>query len=131
MRRDGRWRTNSPEIQAAARLLRAEMTPAERTLWQALRGDAIDGLRFRRQHAVGRFVLDFYCASRKLAVEVDGGIHDAQQDLDTERTAALALRGIRVIRFRNEDVLGNLQDVVERIRWWAAFEPGEEPELDP
>jgi very-short-patch-repair endonuclease len=106
------------------------MTPAEHVLWQALRGGATDGLRFRKQHPVGRFVLDFYCAARKLAVEVDGGIHDEQRDLDAERTAALALRGIRVIRFRNEEVLGNLGDVVERIRWWAQFQPGEEPEVD-
>ena len=124
----GRWRT-SPEMQEAAKLLRARMTPAEETLWEALRNDAA-GARFRRQHPIGRFVLDFYCASRKLAVEVDGSVHDGREDLDAERSAALALRGIRVIRFRNEEVLANVDDVVARIRRWTMAGPDEEPESD-
>ena len=103
-------------MQLAARALRAAMTPAEKTLWSELRRDAIDGFSFRRQHPVGRFILDFYCPAGQLAIEVDGGVHDGQRERDEERTAALALRGIRVIRFRNEEVLEDVRAVLERIR---------------
>jgi very-short-patch-repair endonuclease len=127
VRRNGRWRASS-EVQQAARVLRSATTPSEKALWKELRGNALEGLRFRRQHAVDRFVLDFYCSTRTLAVEVDGPVHDAQRERDGERTAALALRGIRVIRFTNDEVLSDVCEVVERIRWWAGFAPGEEPE---
>ncbi|HEX8905262.1 MAG TPA: endonuclease domain-containing protein [Longimicrobiaceae bacterium] len=103
-------------MQLAARALRAAMTPAEQVLWRELRRDAIDGLSFRRQFPVSRYILDFYCPARQLAIEVDGGVHDTLQERDAERTAALALRGIRVIRFRNEEVLEDVKSVVERIR---------------
>jgi very-short-patch-repair endonuclease len=114
-------------MQEAAKLLRRRMTPAEEKLWAALRNDEA-GARFRRQHPIGRFVLDFYCATRKLAVEVDGAVHDGREDLDAERTAALETRGIRVIRFRNEEVLADVDRVVARIRRWTMCAPGEEPD---
>src|SRR5262245_60800268 len=101
MERGHRWRTEIPEIHDAARALRADMTPAESSLWAALRKYRVDGVRFRRQHPIGRFVLDFYAPSHKLGIEVDGAVHDSQQERDAERTRLLALRGIRVIRFRN------------------------------
>ncbi|HYH82774.1 MAG TPA: endonuclease domain-containing protein [Longimicrobium sp.] len=123
-----RWRT-SRQMRERARVLRGEMTPAETALWSALRRDAVDGLSFRRQHAIRGFILDFFCPSRKLAVEVDGEVHEGQQERDAERTAALALLGIRVIRFRNDEVLGDLTAVVERIRWEAKLASGEEPEV--
>ena len=94
------------------------MTEAERVLWHALRGDGIPGMKFRRQHAIGRFVLDFYCPMYRLALEVDGGVHDDanQAEYDALRTEALAQLGIRVLRFRNEDVLCDLPGVIERIK---------------
>ena len=111
-----RWRS-SEIIQQRACELRKEMTPAERCLWQALRGNALDGAYFRRQTAVGTFILDFYCAKSRLAVEVDGGQHLEQADYDAERTRWLGEeRGIRVIRFTNEDVLQNLDAVLDVIR---------------
>ena len=82
-----RIRKNSRELQSAARGMRREPTPAEKVLWDVLRGRGLDGLRFRRQHPVGRFVLDFYCPIHKLAVAVDGEVHDTQQERDAERTA--------------------------------------------
>lgn len=99
-------RGRTPEIQQAARWLRSEMTGAERHLWDALRCESIRGMRFRRQHAIGRFVLDFYCPAHKLAIEVDGAVHDwpDQAEYDAARTAALEQRGIRVLRVRNEEV---------------------------
>jgi very-short-patch-repair endonuclease len=123
-----RWRS-SRRMQDRARVLRREMTPAEKALWASLRGDALDGLSFRRQHPIRGFILDFYCPARKLAVEVDGAVHDAQAEHDAERTAALALLGIRVLRFRNDEVLSTITEVVERIRWEAKVAGGEEPEV--
>ena len=84
----------------AARVLRTTMTPSEAMLWEKLRDRRFLGLKFRRQHAVGRFVLDFYCDEVRLAVEVDGGIHDtpAQRAADVERQSAIEERGIRFVR---------------------------------
>ncbi len=97
-----------------ARRLRVAMTDAERKLWSALRDRQIDGLKFRRQHPIGPYVLDFLCEERRLAVELDGGQHTAEKD--AARTAWLADHGVRVIRFWNNDVLTNLPGVVEMIR---------------
>ena len=82
------------------------MTPPEVLLWQQLRGGAL-GRRFRRQHAVGPYILDFYCADGKLAIEVDGFAHDAAEQMrhDAVRTAWLNERGIRVLRVPAADVL--------------------------
>jgi very-short-patch-repair endonuclease len=99
----------------AARDLRQRMTPAEELLWTRLRGGQLSGLTFRRQHPVGPFVLDFCCATCRLVVELDGSVHDEQQDQDEERTKLLAMRGYTVIRFRNEDVLSDLEAVLDRI----------------
>ncbi len=100
----------------AARELRQRQTAAEDVLWEALRRDGLDGLHFRRQHTEGRFLLDFYCAKHKLCIEVDGGVHDQQADYDEHRSAALALRGIRVVRFRNQEILGDLPRALDRLR---------------
>ena len=72
--------------------------------------------RFRRQHPIGPYVVDFACPSQKLAIEIDGGQHAMQQEADTARTAELGRRGYGVIRFWNNDVLDNLAGVLERIR---------------
>jgi very-short-patch-repair endonuclease len=111
-----RWRA-SKEIQQRARELRKEMTPAEKRLWQVLRGNRLDGLYFRRQHAVGTYILDFVCVQEKLVIEVDGGSHLEQEEYDSERTQWLEdEKGYRVIRFTNDDVLKNIHEVVEAIR---------------
>jgi very-short-patch-repair endonuclease len=110
-----RFRKNTEELQQRARELRKEMTAAEQALWTALRGRRMAGLRFRRQHPVGRFVLDFYCPAAKLCVAVDGGIHDEQTERDEERSALLAAGGYRVLRIRNEEVLTAIPSVLTRI----------------
>ena len=71
-----RIRGTNPQVEQAARDLRTNLTPAEDYLWRALKSKQLNGLRFRSQHPVGNFILDFYCASCKLVVEVDGSIHD-------------------------------------------------------
>ena len=111
-----RWRA-SKDIQQRARELRKNMTAAEKKLWQVLRGNQLDGLYFRRQHAIGTYILDFVCVQEKLVVEVDGGTHLGQEEFDKERTRWLEEeKGYRVIRFTNDDVLRNINAVVEMIR---------------
>jgi very-short-patch-repair endonuclease len=97
-----------------ARQLRREMTPPEARLWMALRGRQAAGLRFRRQHPIGPFVLDFYCDGAKLAVEVDGFAHvtgDGPQR-DVRRDDWLAARGVRTLRIDARDVRDELDGVV-------------------
>ncbi|MGI9180561.1 MAG: endonuclease domain-containing protein [Longimicrobiaceae bacterium] len=118
-----RVRRVSEELRRTARELRISATDAEALLWEVLRAGQLEGLKFRRQHAVGRFVLDFYCPSAKLAIEVDGGIHDQQQERDEARTAELTAHGCRVLRVRNEDVLHSLPAVLDRILSAARPQP--------
>lgn len=90
-----------------ARKLRRDMTLPEVLLWDCLRGGRLHGLRFRRQHPAGPYVLDFFCAAAKLAVEVDGGHHDlpGQMVHDGRRDAWLRKQGIRTLRFPATDIL--------------------------
>jgi len=91
------------------------MTPAERILWEVLRRKTLAGVKFRRQHPVGRYILDFYCPEYKLAIEVDGDSHIGKEQYDTIRTEALGAYGLNVLRFRNEEVLADLESVLLRI----------------
>jgi very-short-patch-repair endonuclease len=102
-------------MRQTARHLRKQMTDAERTLWGYLRGNRM-GYHFRRQHPLRFCVLDFYCASCRVAVEVDGGIHALRADADAQRTAELARAAIRVVRVSNEEVMARPQSVLDRIR---------------
>jgi very-short-patch-repair endonuclease len=99
-----------------ARELRKIPTEAEKVLWKALRRDQL-GVSFRRQHPIGRYVLDFYCPSAGLAIEVDGGQHAAghQKDIDHRRDQWLSADGIRMLRFWNNEVLSNLEGVLQTI----------------
>ncbi|HEU0055465.1 MAG TPA: DUF559 domain-containing protein [Longimicrobium sp.] len=112
---ENRIRKASVELQQAAKELRQRGTRAERGLWSALRGRQL-GFKVRRQHAVGRFILDFYIPDHRLAIEVDGDVHDFQRERDAERTAVLNQHHVRVLRFRNEEVLNDLPAVLARIR---------------
>ena len=106
----------TPVMTKRARRLRREPTDAEKKLWRALRRDQLDGLSFRRQHPVAPYVLDFYCRTAPLAIEVDGGQHaDATKEHDVRRSAFLAAKGIAVVRFWNNDVLSNLEGVLSEI----------------
>src|SRR5438132_1340293 len=99
-----------------ARRLRRNLTDAERSLWQNLRDRQLDGVKFRRQHPVGPYVLDFFCEAHKLAIELDGGQHAETLQRDSVRSEWLESQGLRVIRFWNNDVLANLPAVLETIR---------------
>ncbi len=107
-----RIRGTTQQTEEAARRLRQQLTPAEDQLWSALRGRQLVGLKFRCQHPVGRFIVDFYCPSCKLVIEVDGDIHTQQKAYDEARTEQLESYGYRVLRFTNEEVLNDLQTVL-------------------
>ena len=95
-------------------LLRKAATPAERLLWKSLRGRFPD-IRFRRQHAIGRYIVDFVCWKRRLVIEVDGPIHDLRREYDSKRDEFLARRGFRVLRFSNDDVSTRQESVLLEI----------------
>jgi len=90
------------------------MFPVERVLWNRLRSNQIAGAHFRRQQVIAGFVADFYCHSAGLAIEVDGWTHD-DPDYDARRDKVFASRGIRVVRFTNQQVLRNMDGVLEAI----------------
>jgi very-short-patch-repair endonuclease len=100
-----RVRRVSDSVVEAARAMRHAPTAAEEALWRVLRDRKRAGVKFRRQHPIGRFVLDFYSPELKLVVEVDGAHHDLDRDRDEARTAFLASGGYRVLRFRNAEVM--------------------------
>jgi len=108
------WR--APEkIQARARRLRSDSTDPERLLWRRLRGVQVSGAHFRRQHAIGNFIVDFFCARARLVVEVDGDTHAMAVDHDRARSRWLEGRGYTVLRLTNREVIHQLDAVVERI----------------
>ncbi len=108
---------SAPEKRAKAPELRRAMTPAERLLWQRLRAGRLAGLHFRRQQVIDGYIVDFYCHAVGLVVECDGGVHEGpEQDAeDGERERALGARGLRVLRFPNERVLGDVEAVLGEI----------------
>jgi primosomal protein N' (replication factor Y) len=123
----------NPTLVRSARQMRVAPTPAERHLWQALRGDAL-GVTFRRQHPIPPYIADFACVALKLIVEVDGADHD--ESSDAFRDDALRQGGWRVLRYRNNDVLANRVGVIEDIarlvvelkgKRWRCPHPGPPP----
>ena len=108
-------RRNRRRTVKRAKELRRNMTEAEKLLWSRIRRDQIDGLPFRKQVPVGGYIPDFACLAIKLVIEVDGGQHDARKAEDDARTAVLEARGYRVLRFWNNEVLGNIDGVLQVI----------------
>jgi very-short-patch-repair endonuclease len=100
-----------------ARQNRSKGTPAERKLWEELRAKKNAGLKFRRQHPIGVFIVDFYCHQAKLAIELDGDYHleEEQRLYDENRTKLLQEAGIHELRFKNEEVMEHVQKVVKTI----------------
>ncbi len=112
------WST-SPELweklKPLARQKRKEPTHAENLLWQHLRNRKLRGFKFRRQHSIERFIVDFYCAEGGLVLEVDGPIHDYQPEEDKIRERFLRNQNLWGLRFKNEEVLNNLDEVLNQI----------------
>ena len=114
---DNLHKNSSPALYEYAKQMRKNPTKAEEILWQRLRNKQLAGLKFRRQHPVDRFIADFYCHDRKLVIELDGSVHanDEQKDLDKGRTETMNEFGITVLRFKNEEVINNIENVISRI----------------
>lgn len=105
----------SEDIRTWAREMRCRMTDAEALLWMLLRDHRLAGAKFRRQHPVGRYILDYYCAEKKLAIELDGGQHGEAADYDQHRDNCLRSQGIHVLRFWNNRMLAETEAVMEVI----------------
>ena len=107
-----------PEIFEKAATLRNNMTAAEKILWNKLKDRNLFPFKFRRQHPIDIFVVDFYCHNAKLVVELDGKYHlkKDQFDYDSGRSAEIENRGLKIIRFANNDVFDDLDNVVLRIQ---------------
>ncbi|MCU0641352.1 MAG: endonuclease domain-containing protein [Candidatus Margulisbacteria bacterium] len=107
-----------------ARQLRQDQTAAEEKAWSLLRNNQIGGLKFRRQHVVEGFVVDFYCPRLKLAIELDGGVHDRKmnKDYDELRQIELESKGVAVLRFRNEQVMQDEKIIEKKILALAPWE---------
>ena len=105
----------NPEIFVKAKELRENMTEAEKILWSRLNNKQL-GKRFKPQHPISIFIVDFYCHSKKLVIEIDGGYHKTQIEYDKGRTSELEHFGIKVIRFTNEEVLNDIDKVLDVIK---------------
>jgi very-short-patch-repair endonuclease len=108
----------SPRTHQRARELRKTLTHAERVLWEALKNRKLSGLKFRRQHPIYCYIADFYCHEIRMVVELDGGVHHEidQQEHDRSRDLVISELGIRILRFKNEEVMSNIGDVMEKIK---------------
>ena len=106
---------SKPKTMRRAGELRQELSPAEAKLWAYLRGNRLDGVKFRRQHAIGNYITDFCSPKHKLIIELDGSQHMEQEEYDSERTRFLESKGYAVLRFWNKDVMNNLDDVIQVI----------------
>jgi very-short-patch-repair endonuclease len=104
-----------PDKLAFAKRLRREMTPAERRLWKALRRNALDGFHFRRQQVIEGYIADFYCDAAKLAIELDGVVHQEHWQYDESRDHEISGVGVQVLRISNEAML-DVESVLEHIR---------------
>jgi very-short-patch-repair endonuclease len=105
----------SKETRERARQLRKDATGPEQVLWSVLCHKQLNGLKFRRQHPIEPYIVDFYCSEAKLVVELDGESHDERQAYDQKRTEFLNGLGLREMRVTNDEVLGNLEGVAEAI----------------
>ena len=105
------------DIKARAPHMRRNPTAAEKCLWQRLRKRQVLGFRFRRQHPINRFIVDFYCRGAGLVIEVDGSVHDSpeQAEYDRQRETFLEERGIQILRFTNTEVLHGTDMVIDTI----------------
>lgn len=112
---------NLTDTKYLRRGLRTSATPAETTLWQYLKRSQVGGLKFRRQHSIGSYILDFYCPEIKLGIELDGEVHHQPMAYESDliRTNYLNQQGITVLRYHNDVVFKNVQGIIESILHFA------------
>jgi very-short-patch-repair endonuclease len=113
-----------PELKTFRTKLRKHLTPAEAAFWDLVKNSQLDGRKFRRQHSVGKYILDFYCPGERLAVELDGEVHFHERAIEYDQERSLFVRhcGIKVLRFENRSIFEARDKVLSRIRqefgWW-------------
>ncbi|WP_291109511.1 vitamin B12 dependent-methionine synthase activation domain-containing protein [Flavobacterium sp. UBA6195] len=116
------WNTASPilykSLKEKAKEMRNKPTEAEKLLWSVLSNKGINGYKFRRQHIIGEYIVDFVCLEKKLVIEVDGSIHNLKEQIehDKQRTEWLESKGFKIVRFKNQEVLNNLFETIENIK---------------
>ena len=115
---DGMWKGAPSDSFSKAQFLRRNETKAEKLLWEKLRNNQLGGLKFRRQHPVNIYIADFYCHKFKLIIELDGDYHDQeeQKQKDEVRTEVLRLNDLKIIRFKNEEVEQDINQVLTAIK---------------
>jgi very-short-patch-repair endonuclease len=130
-RRDGvvERLNNLPHLKSIRKKLRNNLTPAEAKLWTLLKSKQMDGKKFRRQHSVANYVLDFYCPEERIAIELDGKGHfeENQAAYDRKRDLFLASVGINVLRFENKWVWNNPDRLLEIVKSYFQKEPPRQP----
>lgn len=99
-----------------AQQMRRNMTRCEKILWDRIKEKKLDGYKFRRQHPVHRYILDFYCHEKRFAIEVDGDIHKERKDYDEYRDLFLQSAGIRTVRVTNKEILDDIDMAIEKIK---------------
>ena len=115
---DGMWKGAPSDSFSKAQFLRRNETIAEKLLWEKLRNNQLEGLKFRRQHPVNIYIADFYCHKFKLIIELDGDYHnqEEQKQKDEVRTEVLRLNDLKIIRFKNEEVEQDINQVLTTIK---------------
>ena len=115
---EGMWKGAPSDSFSKAQFLRRNETKAEKLLWEKLRNNQLEGLKFRRQHPVNIYIADFYCHKFKLIIELDGDYHnqEEQKQKDEVRTEVLRLNGLKIIRFKNEEVEQDINQVLTTIK---------------
>jgi very-short-patch-repair endonuclease len=120
----GMYYGSNQNIEENAKELRHQETQTEKLLWEKLKGNKINGLKFRRQHPIAQFIADFYCHKAQLVIEIDGGIHlqNDVREYDDNRTFELEKLGLTAIRFSNEDIINRIDMVLEEIEKYVNTE---------
>ncbi|OEL11434.1 endonuclease domain-containing protein [Cloacibacterium normanense] len=115
---EGMWKGAPSDLFSKAQFLRRNETIAEKLLWEKLRNNQLEGLKFRRQHPVNIYIADFYCHKFKLIIELDGDYHnqEEQKQKDEVRTEVLRLNDLKIIRFKNEEVEQDINQVLTTIK---------------
>jgi very-short-patch-repair endonuclease len=109
---------NRPYLKEKRRELRGRLTPAEAKLWKLIQNGKLEGIKFRRQHSLGNYIVDFYCPKYLLVIELDGQIHfnPVNEEYDIKRTDYINSLGIKVLRFENKEVFEKTEFVLEEIK---------------
>lgn len=116
-----------PYLKDISRKLRSNSTKCEILLWDKIRRKQLNGYQFLRQRPIDNFVVDFYCKELKLAIEVDGSIHIGREEQDAERQSILESKGVSFLRFKNEEILTNIDGVLQVILRWVDCHPPHPP----